>query len=103
VSEPCRHVAEHGEGVEWPIDVSLDHFDNCLTPERRLDFYTRMRQWAVEATQCLIADHAGLLHEVQLLRERNGALVRELADRPRRKAARIAYRAPARRRTRSHR
>lgn len=99
----CPHRAKYGEGVEYPIADSLDHFDNCLPAATRLRYFERLQQWSAEARHCLMADHAGLLDEVRWMRDRVLHLTRELNGRPRRKAARIAYRARARRRTRSHR
>lgn len=94
----CKHREEHPENTVMPIDVSLEHFDQCLTPERRLEAWGWMRDRSEIATRCLMADHVGLLDELRWSHDRIVELTRELAGRPRRKAARAAYR----RRQRSH-
>lgn len=99
----CKHREQHPENAELPIEVSLEHFDQCFTPERRLEAFTWMRERSALGTRCLIADHDLLLQEVRWSHDRIAELTHELAGRPRRKAARMAYRARARRRTRSNR
>jgi len=88
----CVHRAEHPENSVWPVDVSLDHFDNCLDQEARLMTWRMTRQLADQASRCLMNDHAAAV-----------AQLTEILRRPHRSAVRVAYRARARRRTRSHR
>jgi hypothetical protein len=54
----CTHFVEYGEGVEWPIEVSLEHFDDCLTPEDRLRYWGQTRDMANRAIDCSIR-HGG--------------------------------------------
>ena len=56
---PCYHEREFGEGVEWPNDASLNHFDNCLTPEGRQFVWDGARQMADRGSRCLLEDHRG--------------------------------------------
>ena len=57
-TEPCKHVEEYGEGVEFPLAASLEHFDECFPPERRLEAYGWMRERSEVGTRCLMAGHA---------------------------------------------
>jgi hypothetical protein len=57
-TEPCKHIAEYGKGAEFPIAASLEHFDECFTPERRLEAYAWMRERSEVGTRCLMAGHA---------------------------------------------
>jgi hypothetical protein len=88
----CTHRTENPEGIVWLVDVSLDHFDNCLDQKARLMTWRMTRDLAEQASRCLLNDHAGSV-----------ALLTELLQRPHRRAVRAAYRVRARRRTRSHR
>jgi hypothetical protein len=56
---PCPHEREFGEGVEWPSDVSLAHFDNCLTPDSRLIVWNGARKMADAGSRCALHDHSG--------------------------------------------
>jgi len=51
---PCEHFEEYGEGCEWPIEISLEHFDDCLTPEDRLRRWEQARGLANRATSPVI-------------------------------------------------
>jgi len=88
----CKHHSENPEGSPWPVEVSLDHFDNCLDQEARLTVWRMTRQIADQGGRCLALDHASSL-----------ARLNDLLRRPHRRAARTAYRARARRRTRRNR
>lgn len=57
----CEHQASQPEGVHWPVDVSLSHFDSCLTHDQRLDFLTRVLDGNTRGTRCWQADHVGRL------------------------------------------
>ncbi|HEY2086274.1 MAG TPA: hypothetical protein VGH54_09645 [Mycobacterium sp.] len=96
----CKHREVCPENVMLPDDVALEHFDQCFTPERRMEAWTWMRERSELGTRCLMADHDGLLHELRWSHDRIVTLTRELGATPRRKAARVAYRSRARRRTR---
>lgn len=103
MTAPCKHREQHPENTILPDDVSLEHFDQCFTPERRAEAWTWMRERSELGTRCLLAAHDSLLDELRWSHDRIAELTRELNGRPRRKAARTAYRARARRRTRSRR
>lgn len=94
----CWHLAQYGENVVLPIEVSLEHFDKCLAPERRLVAWGFLREQSELGRRCQMADHDMVLDELRWSHDRIVELTRELAGRPRRKAARAAYR----RRQRSH-
>jgi hypothetical protein len=49
----CDHFAQHGYGVVWPIEVSLEHFDDCLPAEERL---RRYHQWRDMVNRAIICD-----------------------------------------------
>lgn len=66
---PCPHEREHGEGVVWPDDVSLEHFDKCLTPDGRLWVWGGARRMADQGSRCIMADHAGKTARTQALLE----------------------------------
>lgn len=54
----CDHVKVHGEGVEWPIWISLEHFDDCLPADKRLRRWEQIRDMANRSIDCLI-HHSG--------------------------------------------
>lgn len=87
----CKHHAENPEGIVWPVEVSLDHFDNCLDHEARLMTWRMTRQLADQAGRCLREDHTGALDYLRSL------------HRPRPIRQGRAYRRRAMRRTRSRR
>jgi hypothetical protein len=89
----CKHYAEHGEGVVWPVDVSLDHFDNCLDAEARHMVWRTTRQLADSAARCFREDHDGAIYQLR----------RSHHPRPVRGERGGNYRARARRRTRRNR
>lgn len=64
---PCPHEQEFGENTIWPDDVSLEHFDKCLTPEGRLWVWTGARKMADTGSRCIMFDHATAVHRVQAL------------------------------------
>lgn len=64
---PCPHEQEFGENTIWPDDVSLEHFDKCLTPEGRLWVWTGARKMADTGSRCIMSDHATAVHRVQAL------------------------------------
>jgi len=66
---PCPHEREHGEGVVWPDDVSLEHFDKCLTPDSRLFVWKGVRRLADQGAACQMGDHAGLVLQADTLRQ----------------------------------
>lgn len=99
----CKHRETYPENTLLPDDVSLEHFDQCFTPERRAEAWTWMRERSELGTRCMMADHDGLARELRWSHDRIVQLTTELAAKPRRSATRAAYRARARRRTRSRR
>jgi hypothetical protein len=99
----CTHHAENPEGIVWPVEVSLDHFDNCLDQEARLMTWRMTRQLADQASRCFQADHEGALLALHTCHEQIAILTHTLSRRARRSAIKATYRARARRRTRSHR
>jgi len=103
MSEPCKHREQYAENVILPDDVALEHFDQCFTPERRAEAWTWMRERSELGSHCLLADHLGALDELFWSHIRIAELSNELTRKPHRRATRTAYRARARRRTRSHR
>lgn len=64
---PCPHEQEFGENTIWPDDVSLEHFDTCLTPEGRLWVWTGARKMADTGSRCIMSDHATAVRRVQAL------------------------------------
>lgn len=54
----CDHFKEYGEGFEWPVEISLEHFDDCLSPEERLWLWTQARAAANRALDC-VTRHGG--------------------------------------------
>ena len=62
---PCPHEREHGEGTVWPDDVSLEHFDRCLTLEGRLFVWKGVRRMADQGSRCIMADHDTAVRRVQ--------------------------------------
>jgi hypothetical protein len=76
VTPHCSHFTEHGEGVEWPIEVSLEHFDDCLEPEQRLQRWEQARDMANRAIQCNMSDHAGAIDQIYALQRTILAFVR---------------------------
>jgi hypothetical protein len=64
---PCPHEQEFGENTVWPDDVSLEHFDKCLTPEGRLWVWTGARKMADTGSRCIMSDHATATRRVQAL------------------------------------
>ena len=66
---PCpherEHEREHGEGTVWPDDVSLEHFDKCLTPDGRLWVWKGVRRMADRGSRCIMADHDTAVRRVQ--------------------------------------
>lgn len=62
---PCKHAKQYGEGTTWPLDASLDHFDTCLTPERRLEVFGGIRDMAERGSRCTLHDHDGAVRQVQ--------------------------------------
>lgn len=62
---PCPHEREFGEGTEWPDDVSLAHFDNCLTPDSRLYVWEGARRMAEAGSRCVFHDHPGRISLLQ--------------------------------------
>ncbi len=61
---PCKHAKQYGEGTTWPLDASLDHFDTCLTPERRLEVFGGIRDMAERGSRCLLHDHDGAVRRM---------------------------------------
>jgi hypothetical protein len=103
VTEPCKHREQHPEGTILPDDVSLEHFDQCFTPERRAEAWRWMRERSERGSYCLMADHEGALVELLHCHIRIAELSHDLTRQPGRSAMRTTYRARARRRTRSNR
>lgn len=101
MSGVCKHHEEYGENVVLPIAVSLEHFDECFSPQRRLVAWTRMREWQEAASRCFIADHDGAVHELRACYLRIAELSHLLELSPQRRARWTAYH--ARRRTRRNR
>lgn len=64
---PCPHEQEFGENTIWPDDVSLAHFDKCLTPEGRLWVWTGARKMADKGSRCTLYGHETAVHRVQAL------------------------------------
>ena len=62
----CSHVQEYGEGVEWPNEISLEHFDDCLTGEQRIKYWEHSRAMANRALDCEMHDHSGLIESQRL-------------------------------------
>lgn len=56
--DACKHIQEYGEGVEFPIAASLEHFDECFTPEHRLEAHLWLRERSEVGMRCLMAGHA---------------------------------------------
>jgi len=104
-SEPCEHQEQFErarlEGTALYAAVSLEHFDRCLNPLGRLAVWEQLQEMGDRSGMCVRANHDGLLDELEWAHGRIVELEREFAGRPRRKAARAAYR--ARRRTRRKR
>jgi hypothetical protein len=55
----CSHLSQYPAGVEWPADVSLDHFLHCFGLDEQLEWWRRFRDAADRGTRCTIRDHAG--------------------------------------------
>jgi hypothetical protein len=72
----CMHFAECGEGVEWPIEISLEHFDDCLEPEQRLQRWEQTRDMVNRAIQCNMSDHAGAIEQIRSLQRTILAFIR---------------------------
>jgi hypothetical protein len=88
----CDHFAKYGEGVEWPIEISLAHFDDCLAPEKRIQYWVHARDMANRALVCEMRDHSGAIesqrgYTLKLLTE-----VRALIDEGSRDGAHIRLR-----------
>lgn len=96
----CKHRDQYGEGVELPTDVSLEHFDQCFTAERRLEMWGLLRERSDRATRCLIADHDGALVELHWCHERLIELADQLLTRPGRTARWSEYHRRQKRRNR---
>jgi hypothetical protein len=61
---PCKHAKQYGEGTTWPLDASLEHFDTCLTPERRLEVFGGIRDMAERGSRCTLHDHDGAVRRM---------------------------------------
>lgn len=72
---PCPHEAEFGEDVEWPDDVSLAHFDNCLTPDGRLFLWKGARRMADHGSRCTLRGHAMQIRQLQSQTELDQAFI----------------------------
>lgn len=59
----CRHFREHGEGVEWPPDVALDHFLDCLGAD--LEVWARILHQSRQAAKCFLLDHEGQIADLE--------------------------------------
>lgn len=70
---PCKHRKQYGE-TTWPLEVSLEHFDTCLTPERRLEVFGGIRNMAERGSRCTLENHATAVRRVQVLLENNALL-----------------------------
>lgn len=99
----CKHRETYPENALLPDDVALEHFDQCFTPERRMEAWTWMRERSELGSHCLLADHMGAVDDLFWCHQQITALRRDLARKPHRSATRTTYRARARRRTRRNR
>lgn len=81
-AEPCKHKQTRPEGAEWPADVALEHFDQCLTPERRAEVWADIRKRENVGWRCVMEDHDGRIKAQAEYTRKLLTDIRELLDSP---------------------
>lgn len=84
----CDHFEVYGYGVVWPIEISLEHFDDCLPPAERLFRWQHFRGMANRGIDCDI-QHGHLGRECTCGIPQYGPGLEHAEDCPRREGSNV--------------
>jgi hypothetical protein len=57
MDEPCQHLIAQDPATRWPDEDALDHFDHCLKPQQRLEYWQQVRRQAEDGIRCWTMAH----------------------------------------------